>query len=219
MLKIYGSDLSSPANKVRLTANALGLKYEYIQVNLREGEHKKEWFLKLNPTGKVPAIDDDGFALFESNAIIKYLADKNNSSLYPKDIEIRAKLDQWIDFCSHHVGLAASKIVFNRIFAPRLKMPVDENSLKEGLSWLERFLPIIDAQIGNNDYLVFNKFSLADINLLAILDPAEVAQIDLSQYRNISRWRNALKQQDLYTKVHKEFGTMLKSPVADKIAR
>ena len=79
MLKIYGADLSGPANKVRFVANYLGLKYDYVVVKLREGEHQKPEFLKINPIGKIPAIEDDGFTLFESNAICRYLADKNNS--------------------------------------------------------------------------------------------------------------------------------------------
>ena len=136
MLKIYGSDLSSPSNKVRFAANALGLKYEYVKVNLREGEHRKPEFLKLNPVGKIPAIDDDGFVLFESNAIIRYLADKNNSDLYPKPLKERAVVDEWFEFISHHVALAASKVIYNRFFAPRMKNPVDEQSLKDGLAYI-----------------------------------------------------------------------------------
>jgi glutathione S-transferase len=197
---------------VRFTANALGFPHEYIKVNLREGEHRKPEFLKLNPVGKIPVIDDDGFVLFESNAIIKYLADKNNSPLYPKGLKERATIDKWIEFSSHHVGLATSKVVYNRFFAPRIGTPVDETSLKEGLAWIERFYPVIDQQIGANQYLVFNQFSLADVNLLAILDPAEIANIDLSKFHNITRWRENLKKQDFYTKCHKEFAEMLKQP-------
>ena len=76
MLKIYGADLSPPSNKVRFVANELGLDYEYNSVNLVSGENQSEGHLKLHPGGKVPVIDDDGFVLFESNAIIRYLAAK-----------------------------------------------------------------------------------------------------------------------------------------------
>ena len=96
MLKIYGGDLSSPANKVRFVANYLGLKYEYIAVKLREGEHQKPEFLKINPIGKIPAIDDAGFCLFESNAICRYLADKSSSSVYPRGLQERAIVDEWL---------------------------------------------------------------------------------------------------------------------------
>ena len=212
MLKIYGSDLSSPSNKIRFVANTLGIPFEYIRINLREGEQKKPEFLKLNPVGKIPVIDDDGFLLFESNAIIRYLADKNHSPLYPEDTKQRAIVDEWIEFGSHHVGLATSKIVYNRLFAPRIKIEPDERSLAEGLTWLDRFLPVVEAQLSKAKFLTGNTMTLADLNLLAIFDPAEVAEIDISKYQNIIRWRNELKRQDFYTKCHKEYGEMLKQP-------
>lgn len=205
MLKIYGTDLSSPANKVRFVANAIGLKYEYIRINLRAGEQQKPEFLKLNPAGKVPTIDDDGFLLFESNAIIRYLAEKNKSPMYPKDLKEKATVDQWIEFGSHHVGLAMSKVVYNRLFAPMRQAPVDEQSLKDGLAFLDRFLPVVDQQLGKNKFLAGSQWSLSDINLLALFDPAEVAKIDLSPYKNITKWRNDLKKQDFYTKCHKSY--------------
>ena len=214
MLKIYGSDLSSPANKVRFVANALGIPYEYIKVNLRGGEHQKPEFLKVNAVGKIPAIDDEGFCLFESNAIIRYLADKNNSPLYPKGLKERAAVDAWIDFGSIHVGMALSKVTYNRLFAPMRGVPVDENSIKEGLGFLDRFLPVVDAQLAKNTYLAGAAMTLADLNLLAMLDPAEAVQIDLVKYKNISRWRNALMQQTLYTKCHKNFEEAFKSLLA-----
>ena len=129
MLKIYGANLSSPSNKVRFVANALGLKYEYIQVKLREGEQRKPEFLKLNPAGKIPVIVDGDFVLSESGAIIKYLCNKNKSSYYPSDLKRRAIVDQWIDYSIIHVGAAMVRVVFNRLFAPIIKTEIDENSL------------------------------------------------------------------------------------------
>jgi glutathione S-transferase len=211
MLKIYGSDLSSPANKVRFVANYLGLKYDYIVVKLREGEHQKPEFLKVNPVGKIPAIDDDGFAIFESNAICRYLADKSNSPIYPKALKERAVVDEWLDFGSMHVGLAVSKIVYNRIFAPMRKVEVDERSIKEGLEFLSRFLPIVDNQLVKNKYIVGNHITLADFNILAGLDPVEAASIDIAPYKNIVQWRSELKKQSFYTQCHKEYGEALKA--------
>ena len=211
MLKIYGSDLSAPSNKVRFAANALGLKYEYIRINLREGEHMKPEYKQIHPSNKVPAIDDDGFRLFESNAIIRYLADKVKSGLYPADLKQRAIVDQWVDFGSMHVGLALSKVVYNRVFAPIRGVPVDEGSLKEGLAFLDRFLPVVENRLGETKYLASNAVTLADINLLALLDPAEIANVDISKYKNIVNWRNGLKQAEFYTRCYKEYGEPLKA--------
>jgi glutathione S-transferase len=210
MLKIYGSDLSSPANKVRFVANYLGLKYDYIVVKLREGEHLKPEFLKVNPVGKIPAMDDDGFTMFESNAICRYLAEKGNSPIYPKGLKERAVVDEWLDFGSMHVSMAVSKIVYNRIFAPIRKVEVDERSIKEGLEFLTRFLPVVDNQLAKGKYLTGSQITLPDFNILAGLDPVEAANIDIAPYKNIARWRSDLRQQEFYTKVHKEYGEALK---------
>jgi len=210
MLIIYGSDLSGPANKVRMTANYLGLKYEYKKIDLRGGEQKKPEFLKINPAGKIPAIDDDGFLLFESGAIIKYLSDKNKSALYPHGLKERAAVDQWLDFITLHVGGAMQKITYNRVFAQRIGVAVDENSLKEGQAFLARFLPVVEEQLSKNPCIVGKQLTLADIALLTILDPAEVSGVDLSPYPQIMKWRNNLRAQDFYTACHKEYGESLK---------
>src|SRR3989338_6405628 len=168
MLTIYGSDLSAPANKVRFAANAMGIKYEYRRIDLRAGEHLKPEFLAVNPVGKVPVIDDGGFKMFESNAIMRYLADKNNSPLFPKDVKERAVVEMWLDFGSMHVGVALSKVIYNRLFAPLRNTLVDENSLNEGLKFLDRFLPVVDAQLAKNRYIAGARLTLADINLLAL---------------------------------------------------
>jgi glutathione S-transferase len=216
MLKIYGSDLSGPAIKVKFTANALGLQFDFQPINLREGENKTEWFLKINPVGKIPAIDDDGFTLFESGAICKYLCRKHRSDLYPSDVKACALIDQWIDFSTIHIGVAMGRVLYNRVFAPLRKLEVDERSLQDGLKFLDQFLPVVDAQLGKNEFLASNKFSLADITLLSVLEPAEIAEVDLSSYAHVIRWRNTLRQQPFYTKTYKEYGESLKEALAHK---
>jgi glutathione S-transferase len=209
MLKIYGADLSSPTNKVRFVANELRLQYEYRRVDLVKGENRSGEHLRLHPGGKVPVIDDDGFILFESNAIIKYLAVKHESPLYPAGARQRALVDQWSDFVSHHIATALSRVLFNRVFAPFLKQEVDQRSLNEGVSFLERFVPVLDTQLKERRYLAGGELTLADFNLLSALDPAEVAQVDLSGYLNVTRWRQDLMARDAYTRCHKSYGDAL----------
>src|SRR3954470_10682182 len=114
MVTIYGSDLSGPAIKVRLVANYLNIDYKWQFVNLRDKEQKQEWFLKINPVGKIPAMDDEGFHLFESNAMCRYLADKVQSPIYPKDLKQRAVVEQWMDFIAIHINVHCSTVTFNR---------------------------------------------------------------------------------------------------------
>ena len=214
MLTIYGSDLSGPAIKVRLTASILGLEHKWQLVNLREGEQKQEWFLKINPAGKVPAIDDDGFNLFESNSICRYLCDKQSSALYPKDVKKRAVIDQWIDYASFHIGANFMPVVYNRLFAPLRGIPVNEKAITDGLEFLKQYLPVIEKQLTRHKYLASEEISLADIVLFALLEPAELAKFDLTVYPKLGAWRAELKKQSFYTRCYKEYGEMLKAPAS-----
>ena len=205
MIKVYGPPLSNNVNKVRFTANALDVEYELIPVNLMEGEHMSEDFLKLNPVGKVPVMQDGEFTMFESMAISKYLADKEYSSLYPKDIQQRAIVDQWIDFCDIHVQAALNRVIFNRLIAPQIGAEVDQNSLDFGLQMIDRYFPVLDAQLAQSEYIVGNELTLADINLAAILDPAEVSGVSISDYQHLEKWFQTMKQQEFYLKCHSDY--------------
>jgi glutathione S-transferase len=209
MIKIYGSDLSSPANKVRYIANYLNLKYEYIHIKLREGEHRKKEFLQLNPSGKIPIINDDGFIVVESNAICKYLCNKEKSPLYPHDYKKQALVDQWVDFITLHVGSAMNRIAFNKIFVSLLKTSVDEQSLADGLKFFARFMPIVDNKLKKHEYVCGDDITLADFVLLATLDAGEMSGLDMGQYSNVERLRSELKKQDFYTQCHKKYGESL----------
>ncbi len=210
MLNLYGSDLSGPAIKVRLLASYLGVDYQWKIVNLKDKEQKQEWFLKMNPVGKIPVMDDGGFYLFESNTICKYLADKYESRLYPKPLQERAIVDQWIDFVSFHVSVHVSTIVFNRVFAPRTGRPVNEAAVTDAANFLAMYFPIVEAQLAKHAFIVAQNMTLADIVLFSMLEPADIAQISLAEYPKLSAWRQNLKQQPFYTKCYKEYGEMLK---------
>ncbi|MGH8547042.1 MAG: glutathione S-transferase family protein [Methylococcales bacterium] len=214
MLKFYGFDVSPWSNRVHFTLNALGLDYEYNRVNLLGGAGQSKEHLAVHPAGKVPAIDDDGFILFESGAITRYLAAKAGSSLYPADLQKRARVDQWTDFATQHIAKAMEKVLFNRVLYTVMKTGNDENSLNEGLNFLNRFLPLVDQQLGTCKHFAMDDLTLADTALLAWLDPSEVSEVDLSAYSNITQWRNKLMQQDFYTRCFPSYQGMLQSMAA-----
>lgn len=209
MIKLYGFEPSFPVNRVRLCLNALELEYKFISTNPIEGECQTEEYLKMSPAGKVPAIDDDGFALFESNAIMKYLCRKHKSDFYPADITAQANVDKWLDLTAIHLGNGIGKVLFNKVIAGLVGADVDEQSLKEGYAFVERFLGIIDKQLGTSTYLASNNLTIADFCLLSTIDPAEVVEVDISQYPNVDTWRNKLMQESFYTKMHNSYGEML----------
>ncbi len=210
MIKLYGVPISYNISKIRYCLNYLGLDYQLESVSPMKGENQTPEYLAISPTGKIPAIDDNGFTLFESNTINRYLAASNNSDIYPTDLKERAEVDAWLDYGSIHVGAAFSRVVFNRVLAPVIGAQVDEGSLNTGLEFLDKQLPVIDRQLSKSKYIAGESFTIADICLLAVLDPAELASIDLSAYTNIVKWRDDLKSQDFYQQCYSDFTAYVK---------
>lgn len=209
MPTLFGNEISSPSNKARFVINALGIPYEYRNVDLMTGENKTEAYLKMHPAGKVPVLKDGDFVLFESNAIIKYLAEKEKSNLYPSELRRRVKIDQWLDFASIHIGVGMSKVFINRVAYGVLGMEKDERSLQDGLKFLDRFLPVVEAQLQKSAYLAEPEITLADFGLLAHIDQAEVSQVDLSVYPRLKQWQAELMGKEFYQKCFPSYAQKL----------
>jgi len=129
---------------------------------------------------------------------------------YPKDLKQRAIVEQWTDFINLHISANLVKVVYNRLFAPMRNMPVNQESVEEGLKFLSQYFPAIEEQLTKHKFIVSNELTLADMTLLAALDPAEMAQVSLSPYPKLTAWRQGLKSQTFYTQCHKEYGESLK---------
>jgi len=216
MIKLYGIPLSNNVNKVRYCLNYLKLAYELIPINPLEGQNQSPEFTAFCPTAKIPAIEIDDLKLFESNAIIRYLAKREKSPIYPQDAKTAATVDAWLDYSAIHVSGAMGRIIANRVFAPMLNKEVDEKSLAFGLEMMDKYLPILNKQLGKNKFIAGNELSIADFNLLAALDPCEMAQVYLTSYSAIAKWRDNLKAQDFYQKCFKDYNKFVQSIFAAK---
>ena len=217
MITLYGTGFSNNVAKVRYCLNYLGLEYEWVQTNPMKGENKTVEFLAMSPSGKIPAIDVDGFKLFESNSINRYLATCHNSPLYPQDAKQRAIVDAWLDYSSIHVGSMMGRVLFNRVLAPIMGQKVDESSLATGLEFLGKYYPILEAQLTKNAYIAGKDISLADFTLLAIVDASDMAQVSLANYPALSKWRNALKAQPFYQKCYKDHAQYIQESMNAKV--
>ena len=204
-MKIFGHFFSAPANQVRLTASAIGHDFEYIHVDLTTGEQKTEEYLAINPVGKVPALDDDGFKLSESNAISRYLACKTDCALYPNDAKARAVIDQWMDYSAHHVRANMAKILFNKMFAPLLGQEPDEKSMAEGRDLLDQNLAPVNSTLGEHAFLTGGALTIADTAMLAAMEPFDVIEYDYAKFGHIKRWRDQLMATDWYQRVHERY--------------
>ena len=219
MIKLYGIGLSFNVSKVRYCLNYLNLKYDWAQTNPIAGENQSAEFLNICPTGKIPAIEIDGLKLFESNSINRYLATINHSPIYPQDAKKRAIVDAWMDYVAIHVAHALGRVLFNRMFAPMTGQKVDQESIRVGLEFLDKYFPILEKQLSQNPYLAGKEFSLADINLLAILDPCELAQISIDRYPSLKKWRSGLQSQPFYQKCYKDYSQFVLDAVNAKAGK
>ena len=154
-MKLYNSNLSPNALRVRAVAKELDLPVEIIDVDLRKGENKAPEFLKINPNGKVPVLVDGDFVLWESRAINAYLAAKKpERDLYPADPKKRAIVDQWSYWQAIHLGPAMQRIVFERLIKPRFGMgEADEKAVESGMKELAQWLPVLDADLAGKEWV------------------------------------------------------------------
>lgn len=187
-IKLYDSKVSPYARKVRLVAAELDIPIEKISLDFQKGEPRRPEYLALNPNGKVPTIDDDGFVLWESIAILKYLAGKKQK-LLPLDARGSAQADQWMYWWANHAEPAIELLLYELVLKPFFGKPGNDASImREARDILDRYLPVLDRQLAGKEY-VLGDLSIVDF---AIAPPLELSQrrlqVDLDKYPAITAW-------------------------------
>src|SRR5712692_1646294 len=162
-----------------------GLLYEPIPVDTRKGDQHKPEFLAINPNAKVPAIVDGDVTVFDSSAILLYLADKTGKFLPAKTDKARGELLSWMFFVSSGVGPYSGQSVHFRNYAPE-KIPYAVNRYAfEG----QRHFGILDARLGKHKYLLGNTYTIVDMNVWgwARLMPNVLGEGAWDKFRNLKR--------------------------------
>jgi glutathione S-transferase len=196
MLKVYGIKSSRAARTLWL-CRELGLSIDNVAVNFADPASKTPEFLGVNPSGKIPAIDDDGFSLSESMAINIYLAKKHSSPLLPKDLQGEAKVLQWSFWVMSEVEKPLLLAMFQRMKAPadpvaakyfRDRNPLNPEVERAALEALEKPLTYMNDHLTGRDYLLGKDFTLADLNDASVLTWLLAARVDLSAKPNVQMW-------------------------------
>ncbi len=188
-IKLYEVPPSPNARKVRLLAAELGIPLERVTLDFQKGETRSPEYLAKNPNGKVPTLDDDGFLLWESAAILKHLAAKRpERGLAPSDPRENALVDQWLFWWSCHVEPALSQLLQERRIKPFLGKPGNDPSIVAlAEASLDRFLPVLDKQLESKEHIL-GKLSVVDFAVGAALDAAPTLKVDLARYPNVTAW-------------------------------
>jgi len=198
MLKIYGHPWSNASRRVQILCEELGVPYRYETMDLMKGVQYGAEFQKINPNSKVPVIDDDGFVLWESQAIMRYLADKHKAEAwYPADRKRRAVVEQWLDWNQTRLGQEAAKIMFHTHFAGDKR---NDKAIEDAMKWLEKILPVLEDELKQRSYIGGDQPDLADIAVATNLSYLEMCKYDLTPYPTVTRWYERMKNRPSFTK-------------------
>ena len=186
MLKFYFNGAPNP-NKVALFLEESGLPFELVPVDTRKGDQFKPEFLKVNPNSKVPAIDDDGVFMFDSNAILLYLAEKTGKFLPPNTLQNRAQLLSWLMFIATGLGPYSGQAVHFKNFAPKDKDL--DYALNRYLFEAHRHYKILDDHLAKSRYMVGDTYTIVDMAFWgwARLGPFVLGEDGFAKYKNVKR--------------------------------
>ena len=184
MLKFYFSGAPNPV-KVALFLEEAGLPYEGIPVDTRRGDQHKPEYLAINPNAKVPAIVDGDVTVFDSSAILIYLAEKTGKFLPPAGDKARGELLSWMFFISSGIGPFAGQSVHFRVYAPE-KIPY---ALNRYAYEAQRHFGIVDARLAKQKYMLGDTYTIVDMNLWgwARLVPMVLGEEAWAKFPNLKR--------------------------------
>jgi glutathione S-transferase len=164
-MKLYGHPMSTCTRKVLTVLAEKGHEAEFVLVDLMKGDHKQEANLAHQPFGRVPALDDDGFQLYESRAMIRYLDEKlPGARLQPSDLKDRARMEQWMSVEYSYFSGPSMKIVMELVFHKMAGQAPNMDVVKAARESVGQVLDITDKTLATQDFFGNKTFSLADIS-------------------------------------------------------
>src|SRR5438067_3671520 len=159
MLKLHYHPLSTYSRRVRIALIEKGLAADLIELDMAKGAHRAPDYLRLNPYGRVPTLEEDGFVLYESTAILEYLeATHPAPPLVPADARGRAVVAMQMKLCDIQLARQTGTIIFPKRFLPKDRW--DEPAMAQAKKEIEKHLDILETQLKDKPYLVGDRYSL-----------------------------------------------------------
>lgn len=184
-MKLYGA-MASRAHRVVWMLRELGLEFEHEQTNFLDGSTRRPEFLAINPNGRVPVLVDDGFVIYESLAINLYLAQKHGGPLAPASLQESALATQWSFWVITEVEKPLLFASANRkLFAEGQR---DEEQALMAIEKLHRPFKVLEAQLADREWLLGDRFTVADLNVATVMDLAPQCGIDLDAWPRMQQW-------------------------------
>ena len=194
-MKLYSVVGSPNCRKVHAAINHLGINVEFEYLDFFDGDLKKPHYLAINPNGMVPTLRDGDFDLWESNAIMQYLADKvPGNTLFPKDEKTRADIVRWQCWELAHYNKAFGALAFETVAKPKFMGAAPDPGI---VSWakneLSRYAPVLESHFNSRTHLIDKGVTLADYSLIHVEMFKEAIPFDWSPYPNINKYYERMR--------------------------
>ena len=189
-MKLYGFPPSPNTWQVRALAAYLGVPLEFEFVDLTKGIQRTPAFLALNPSGRTPVLVDGDFKLWETMAIMQYVAGKKPDALWPNDARTRADITRWQSWNQAHWNRdACVPLLFERFVKKMLNLgDPDHAAIAKGVEAFAKEAAMLDAHLAKHKYLVGDTLTVADFAVAAPLLYAQKAELSLAPYPHIRAW-------------------------------
>jgi glutathione S-transferase len=189
-MRLHGFPPSPNTWKVRAVAAHLGLPLELQFVDLTKGAQRTADYLALNPTGRTPTLVDGNFVLWESTAIMHYLAERKANTLWPSDARTRADIMRWQSWHLQHWSKdACEPLIFQRLVKKIMNIGAPEPAaVEKGTEAFNREAGILDARLAKQPYLVGTGLTLADFSVAAPLFYIKEAEMPVAPYAHLRDW-------------------------------
>jgi glutathione S-transferase len=198
-MRLYYNPISSNARRVTMAAIHLGLKLDLLEVNLMSPDDRRR-LAEINPNNKIPVLEDDGFMLWESCAIMQYLADCTPGQvLYPVDATQRADVNRWMFWSAQHFAPAVGVLVWENGWKKVVQgLDADPVELARGERDLARFAPVLDSHLAGRQWLCGDQVTLADYAVAAPLMYKDRAGLPLDKYPHLLAWFARVQELDAW---------------------
>ena len=201
-MRLYHHPFSFNSRRAVMTALHLRAPVELVFVDLQKGEQRQPQFLKLNPNHRVPVLEDDGFVLWESHAIMQYLADKTpRQTLYPAQTRARADINRWLFWCAQHFSPAIGLLNWEHVIKGLLGLgAADPGEVRRGEGLVREFAGTLDAHLAGCDWICGDALSLADIAIATPLSTAVPAKLPIGDLTHLQRWFAQMQSLEVWKK-------------------
>jgi glutathione S-transferase len=199
-MRLYYHPLSTCSRRVLMTVHALDSEVDLVLVDLFKGEQKSPPFAKLNPNLRVPVLEHDGFVLWESYAIMQYLADRSpGQTLYPDNPRLRADVNRWLFWCGQDFMPGVAILNWENSIKTLAGIgPADPDEVARGEGLLAQAASILENHLDRREWICGSSLSLADFAIAAPLADQDRAGFPVTELPNLQRWLQRVQVLDAW---------------------